>query len=132
MGSRSDFVVSGSDCGHIFIWDSQTAEVLQVLHGDNNVVNVLEPHPVDFTLATSGIDDTVKIWTSVSENPFQMTQEIRDVGFYSLFFLLSPLSFVISFIFDFFWSRSFHCMMHILSIIQPFFFFFFFFFFFKS
>jgi WD repeat-containing protein 42A len=33
------------------------------LHGDSHVVNCIERHPYDiFTLATSGIDDDVKIW----------------------------------------------------------------------
>jgi len=33
------------------------------LHGDSHVVNCIERHPHDIsTLATSGIDDNVKIW----------------------------------------------------------------------
>lgn len=43
----SYYVISGSDCGHIFIWDRQTAELLMLLEADNHVVNCLQPHPFD-------------------------------------------------------------------------------------
>lgn len=41
------FVMSGSDCGHIFIWDRQTAALVMMLEGDKHVVNCLQPHPFD-------------------------------------------------------------------------------------
>lgn len=31
LGPRSEFVVSGSDCGHIFIWDAKTGELVNLL-----------------------------------------------------------------------------------------------------
>lgn len=34
MGERSEFVVSGSDCGNIFFWDAASAEVVQMIRGD--------------------------------------------------------------------------------------------------
>lgn len=34
FGSQSEYIVSGSDCGHIFFWDKQTEEVVQFLQGD--------------------------------------------------------------------------------------------------
>jgi len=37
--------MSGSDCGHIFIWDRETAELVMLLEGDKHVVNCLQPHP---------------------------------------------------------------------------------------
>lgn len=43
----NNFVMSGSDCGHIFIWDRHTAEHLMLLEADNHVVNCLQPHPYD-------------------------------------------------------------------------------------
>ena len=30
----TDFLVSGSDCGHIFVWDRKTAETVLVLEAD--------------------------------------------------------------------------------------------------
>jgi hypothetical protein len=34
MGSRSEFVVSGSDCGNIFFWEAATGELIQMAFGD--------------------------------------------------------------------------------------------------
>ncbi|XP_061548983.1 DDB1- and CUL4-associated factor 6 isoform X3 [Phycodurus eques] len=63
------FVMSGSDCGHIFIWDRHTAEHLMLLEADNHVVNCLQPHPYDPILASSGIDYDIKIWSPLEESP---------------------------------------------------------------
>lgn len=37
-GPQSEYVVSGSDCGHVFLWDKQTQEVVQFLEGDSTGV----------------------------------------------------------------------------------------------
>ena len=34
LGGRSEFVASGSDCGHIFIWSAEDGKLLKVLKGD--------------------------------------------------------------------------------------------------
>uniref|UniRef100_A0A8C9SQP7 Ddb1 and cul4 associated factor 6 n=1 Tax=Scleropages formosus TaxID=113540 RepID=A0A8C9SQP7_SCLFO len=65
----NSFVMSGSDCGHIFIWDRRTAEHLMLLEADNHVVNCLQPHPYDPILASSGIDYDIKIWSPLEELP---------------------------------------------------------------
>lgn len=68
-GPNSEFVVSGSDCGHIFFWDREGEDIVHMVKGDvEGVVNCLEPHPNLPTLATSGLDNQVKIWTPTSEN----------------------------------------------------------------
>ena len=55
MGVADEFVVSGSDCGHIFIWSKQDGKLQKLVKGDRHVVNCLEPHPsLPATLATSG------------------------------------------------------------------------------
>ncbi|CAO2637551.1 DDB1- and CUL4-associated factor 6 [Lemmus lemmus] len=64
----ANFVMSGSDCGHIFIWDRHTAEHLMLLEADNHVVNCLQPHPFDPILASSGIDYDIKIWSPLEES----------------------------------------------------------------
>lgn len=68
-GPNSEYIISGSDCGNIFIWDKQTEGLVKLMPGDDNgVVNVLEPHPTMPVLATSGLDDEVKLWM-----PLQVT-----------------------------------------------------------
>ena len=59
-GPQGQFIISGSDCGNIFLWDRQTEGIVKLMPGDDNgVVNVLEPHPSLPVLATSGLDDEV-------------------------------------------------------------------------
>ena len=46
MGSRDEFIVSGSDCGHVFIWAASSGRVVHVIKGDSvGAVNCLVPHP---------------------------------------------------------------------------------------
>ena len=41
FGLQSEYVVSGSDCGHIFLWDKNTEEIVQFMDGDyEGVVSV--------------------------------------------------------------------------------------------
>lgn len=55
MGVADEYVVSGSDCGHVYIWSKHDGKLQQLLKGDRHVVNCLEPHPyLPATLATSG------------------------------------------------------------------------------
>lgn len=39
--------MSGSDCGHIFIWDRNNGQLVMILEGDQHVVNCIQPHPFD-------------------------------------------------------------------------------------
>ena len=63
-GLNDEYVVSGSDSGHFFIWDRKTTEVVNILEGDGEVVNVVQGHPFEPMIAVSGIDSTVKIFGS--------------------------------------------------------------------
>ncbi|KAL9119251.1 MAG: hypothetical protein Q9187_004193 [Circinaria calcarea] len=63
FGLQDEYVVSGSDCGHLFIWDKKTSQLLNILKGDGEVVNVVEGHPYEPMLAVSGIDHTIKIFS---------------------------------------------------------------------
>lgn len=61
-GLNDEYVVSGSDDGHFFIWDRKTSKILNILEGDGEVVNVVQGHPYEPMIACSGIDSTVKIF----------------------------------------------------------------------
>ncbi|XP_014599725.1 PREDICTED: DDB1- and CUL4-associated factor 6-like isoform X1 [Polistes canadensis] len=63
----NDFVMSGSDCGHVFVWERDTAKLCMLLEADQHVVNCLQPHPYLPMLATSGIDYDVKLWAPTNE-----------------------------------------------------------------
>ncbi|XP_017765967.1 PREDICTED: DDB1- and CUL4-associated factor 6-like isoform X1 [Eufriesea mexicana] len=62
-----DFVMSGSDCGHVFVWEKDTARLCMLLEADQHVVNCLQPHPYLPLLATAGIDYDVKLWAPINE-----------------------------------------------------------------
>jgi nuclear receptor interaction protein len=42
FGQQDEYVVSGSDCGHLFVWDRKTANLVNILEGDGEVVNVVQ------------------------------------------------------------------------------------------
>eukprot|EP01018_Ginkgo_biloba_P005706 Gb_12284 [translate_table: standard] len=69
LGGKGDFVASGSDDGRWFIWQKKTGRLVKILTGDENVVNCVQCHPFDCTIATSGIDSTIKIWTPCAQVP---------------------------------------------------------------
>lgn len=64
-----NYVMSGSDCGHVFFWNRHTTELVMIMEADHHVVNCLQPHPYDPVLATSGIDYDVKLWGPSNEEP---------------------------------------------------------------
>lgn len=74
FGPNSEFVMSGSDCGNFFMWDRNTEAIVQWLPGDKKgVVNCLEGHPTFPILATSGLDNDIKIWSPNKEDGVSFT-----------------------------------------------------------
>ena len=45
IGGRDQWVISGSDSGDFFIWEAETEKLQGIWKGDNDVVNVMQPHP---------------------------------------------------------------------------------------
>lgn len=47
FGPKSEYIVSGSDCGNIYFWDKGTESIVQWLVGDENgVVRIIVPGPL--------------------------------------------------------------------------------------
>ncbi|KFM65830.1 DDB1- and CUL4-associated factor 8, partial [Stegodyphus mimosarum] len=68
FGAKSEFIVSGSDCGFIFFWEKESEHIVRYMYGDEGgVVNCLEPNPNMPVLASSGLDDDIKIWVPSCE-----------------------------------------------------------------
>lgn len=80
----NDYVMSGSDCGHVFIWDRKTAKLVMLLQADHHVVNCLQPHPTLPILATSGIDHDVKLWSPILEDANFDLKMAEDVSIFSI------------------------------------------------
>ena len=75
FGLDDEYIVSGSDDGNFFIWDRKTSELVNVLEGDGEVVNVIQGHPYETMMAVSGIDHTIKIFS-----PDARAREIARLG----------------------------------------------------
>ncbi|OMO57676.1 hypothetical protein COLO4_35194 [Corchorus olitorius] len=69
LGQRGEYVASGSDDGRWFIWEKRTGRLIKMLLGDEAVVNCVQCHPFDCFVATSGIDNTIKLWTPTAAVP---------------------------------------------------------------
>jgi len=71
VGRNSEFVASGSDCGSIFIWETGTGTLVNILEeADNYVLNAIAPHPSGApVLASSGIEHVVKLWSPDWSSP---------------------------------------------------------------
>lgn len=87
FGPNDEYVLSGSDCGHIFIWKKKEAKLVRLMVGDQHVVNQLEPHPHIPILATCGIEKNVKMWTPQGNDIPPLPGNVKEVLFIlSLFF----------------------------------------------
>ncbi|TYI49497.1 hypothetical protein E1A91_D12G038800v1 [Gossypium mustelinum] len=84
FGPKSKYVVSGSDCGRIFIWNKKGGALLRVMEADKHVVNCTESHPHTTILASSGIED-IKIWTPMAAEkatlPANIEQKVPNPAF---------------------------------------------------
>jgi len=68
-GPKSEFVISGSDDAKIYIWDKSTTELLTILEGHDEIVNCIVGHPTQPMIASSGIDNVVKLWQNMDDCP---------------------------------------------------------------
>ncbi|XP_051576149.1 WD and tetratricopeptide repeats protein 1 isoform X2 [Myxocyprinus asiaticus] len=79
FGSKSQYIVSGSDDGSFFIWEKETTNLVRILQGDESIVNCLQPHPSYCFLATSGIDPVVRLWSPRPESESENCRVVEDM-----------------------------------------------------
>ncbi|KAL9238428.1 hypothetical protein vseg_012849 [Gypsophila vaccaria] len=79
FGPKCEYVVSGSDCGRIFIWRKKDGELLRAMVADKDVVNCIESHPHSAVLASSGIESDIKIWTPKATERAALPPNIDEV-----------------------------------------------------
>ncbi|CAG2122389.1 unnamed protein product [Medioppia subpectinata] len=48
------------------------------MRGDDSIVNCLQPHPSSCLLATSGIDQVVRLWSPRPENGLKDDREVEN------------------------------------------------------
>ncbi|XP_054163178.1 WD and tetratricopeptide repeats protein 1-like [Oppia nitens] len=80
FGSDGQYIIAGSDDGSFFVWDRQTTNIVRVMRGDESIVNCLQPHPTTCLLATSGIDQVVRLWSPRPEDGRKDEREVENSG----------------------------------------------------
>eukprot|EP00124_Ichthyophonus_hoferi_P003308 Ihof_evm1s280 gene=Ihof_evmTU1s280 len=79
FGPNSEYVLSGSDDGHVMIWDKDTGRLVNAIVGDGEIVNQMMGHPLLPVLACSGIDSTIKIFEPIASKP-AVLNKVMQVG----------------------------------------------------
>ncbi|MFS7889753.1 putative transcription factor WD40-like family [Helianthus anomalus] len=80
FGPNSEYVMSGSDCGHIFIWNKKDCKLVRVMEGDRRIVNQVEPHPSIPVLASSGLEKNIKLWVPMSsDNTIPLPHDLQEI-----------------------------------------------------
>lgn len=76
---KSECVVSDSDCGHVFLCQKLSCQVIQFMEGEKEgMINCLELHPHLPLLATSGLHHDVTNWAPTAEASLELTG-LKDV-----------------------------------------------------
>ena len=78
MGSRDEFVASGSDDGRIFIWDRISGRLINMLTSDDQNVTCVTAHPSIPVLASAGSEPIIKLWSpqASADQHYQSKQEV--------------------------------------------------------
>lgn len=79
FGPNSEYVMSGSDCGHIFIWNKKDCKLVRVMEGDKRIVNQVEAHPNIPVLASSGLENNIKLWAPMSTDTPPLPHDLQEV-----------------------------------------------------
>ncbi|EFJ39457.1 hypothetical protein VOLCADRAFT_100946 [Volvox carteri f. nagariensis] len=84
IGCDDRVVAAGSDCGRVFLYDADTGAVLRALAADEDVANCVQCHPTLPVLATSGIENVIRLWSPRDAPPAaeavpELEQELRSV-----------------------------------------------------
>ena len=89
FGPTDDYVLSGSDCGHIFIWKKKGAKLVRLMVGDKQIVNHLQSHPYMPIFASCGIENSIKLWIPMADGILPMPGDAEKVPISKLLFSLS-------------------------------------------
>ncbi|KAL4592225.1 hypothetical protein LXL04_005213 [Taraxacum kok-saghyz] len=79
FGPNCEYVMSGSDCGHIFIWKKKEGKLVRVMEGDRRIVNQVVPHPNIPVLASSGLEKDIKLWVPLSDDILALPHDLSEI-----------------------------------------------------
>ncbi|GLE00881.1 hypothetical protein PINS_up009678 [Pythium insidiosum] len=78
FGPNDAYIVAGSDDGRAYIWDKLTGRVVNAIEADADIVNCVQPHPYDVCLATSGIENVVRLWKPTGDSSDELSRDELD------------------------------------------------------
>ncbi|KAF0683471.1 Aste57867_24505 [Aphanomyces stellatus] len=67
FGIDDSHIVAGSDDGRAYIWEKESGQLVNALQADEDIVNCVQCHPFQPCLATSGIENVVRLWNPLAE-----------------------------------------------------------------
>ncbi|CAI5742492.1 unnamed protein product [Hyaloperonospora brassicae] len=80
FGRNDAYIIAGSDDGRALVWEKATGELVNAIKADANIVNCVQPHPFDACLATSGIENVIRLWSPTGGMDSTPTQyELEDI-----------------------------------------------------
>lgn len=78
FGNNDAYIVAGSDDGRAYIWNKATGKLVNAIVADESIVNCVRPHPIDSCLATSGIEDVIRLWSPTGDPDTAPTEDELD------------------------------------------------------
>ncbi|KAK6029533.1 tetratricopeptide repeat protein, partial [Ostertagia ostertagi] len=60
-------IIAGSDCGSLLLWERSSGVLVAAWNADQSILNIVQPHPTQFMLATSGIEEVIRFWQPMEE-----------------------------------------------------------------
>lgn len=73
FGSNGDYIIGGSDDGNFYCWNKKTTNIVNIIKADECIVNCVQPHYNSCFLATSGIDNNIKLWSPTMSVSIQIS-----------------------------------------------------------
>lgn len=80
FGADGKYIVAGSDDGNLFIFERPSGAVVDVLAADKSIVNCVQPHPYLCMLASSGIDNEIRLWSPQPEESPKPKRRVTDLN----------------------------------------------------
>jgi len=77
-GPNDEYICTGSDSGHAWIYEKQSSTVVSFIKADNSTCNGIQPHPTLPYFITYGIDSTAKLWRATT--PVDNEVDDSDIG----------------------------------------------------
>lgn len=80
-GPNDEYICTGSDSGHAWIYEKKSGAVVSFMKADNSTCNGIQPHPLLPYFITYGIDSTAKLWRATT--PVDIEVDDSDLGRYN-------------------------------------------------